>query len=153
MKVYFHLFLTMVLDGGKWSASYPDSFATHWTRGLMGTTAGVGILEKTWISCSCQHSRIPDHPAHSIVTIMTTSQQLWKWWPLRRTHITAIFLYYAKGMFVTLKTGIQSRIGTKGHSNTTFQLACFSWLQHFTIHHILQTAGTATCWLQRFLLL
>lgn len=43
--------------------------------------------------------------------------------------------------------------GTKGHLKTTFQLAYFSWLQHFTIHHFLQTAGTATCWLACFHLL
>lgn len=29
----FHSFLTTVLDGSEWSASYPDSSATHWTRG------------------------------------------------------------------------------------------------------------------------
>jgi len=56
-------------------------------------------------------------------------------------------------MLVTLKIGIQSRTGTKEHSNTTFQLACFRWLGHFTLNHFLQTAGTAICSLACFLLL
>jgi len=117
----------------------------------VGTTAGVGILDDMNLLLPPENSR-PSSPQHShynddikaALKMMATQED---------SYLRATLLYYAKGMFVTLKTGIQCSISIKRHSNTTFQLACFSWLQHFTIHHFLQTAGTATCRLACFLLL
>jgi hypothetical protein len=52
-----HSFLTLVLDGGEWSVSYPYQFtpgeaapSTHCIGGWMGLRAGIDIMEKRKIS-------------------------------------------------------------------------------------------------------
>jgi hypothetical protein len=44
----FYSFITLALDGGEWSASYPAAFipgertpGTHWAGGCMGPRAGL----------------------------------------------------------------------------------------------------------------
>jgi hypothetical protein len=49
-------FLTLALDGGKWSASLPGRFtpSTYWTGGWVGARAGLYAMEKK--SCPCRES-------------------------------------------------------------------------------------------------
>ena len=60
MEVYCHLFLTLELQGGEWSASQPSHFTsaegTHCTHYSLGPTASMNVLEKWKISRPCQDS-------------------------------------------------------------------------------------------------
>jgi hypothetical protein len=57
VKVQLCAFLTLVTDGGKWSASHPSCF-THreevpraqWIEDWMGSRAGLNVVEKRRIS-------------------------------------------------------------------------------------------------------
>jgi len=57
VKVQHHAFLNSVLDGSKWSASFPSHLSsgskphTHQIGGWVAPRAGLGILEKGKISC------------------------------------------------------------------------------------------------------
>jgi hypothetical protein len=51
--VYTHVFLTLALDGGEWSASRPCRFSagerapgTHWIGGWVDPKAGLDNMEK-----------------------------------------------------------------------------------------------------------
>jgi hypothetical protein len=64
-------FFTLVLDGGKWLASYPGCFSpgergpsTHWTGGQMGPRACVDAVENIK-SCLCQEVN-PGHSTRSL---------------------------------------------------------------------------------------
>jgi hypothetical protein len=48
VNVYTHLFLTLALVGGEWSASCPGRFTpcTHWIGGSMNPKAGLDDMEK-----------------------------------------------------------------------------------------------------------
>jgi hypothetical protein len=53
VDVQIHVFLTLALVGGEWSASRPGRFTpeervsgTHWIRGWVGPRAGLGNMEK-----------------------------------------------------------------------------------------------------------
>jgi hypothetical protein len=63
VKVYFHAFLTLALDGGEWFASRPGSFTLRKdlpvTTGWVGIEAGPDILELREIYCRCRESN-PD---------------------------------------------------------------------------------------------
>jgi len=58
VEVELHAFLTLVLDGGKWSASCPGHFTpeerapgTHWIGGWVGPTANLDTVAKGKIPC------------------------------------------------------------------------------------------------------
>jgi hypothetical protein len=48
VDVQFHVFLTMALVGGEWSASRPGRFTpgTHWIGGWVGPRAGLDNVKK-----------------------------------------------------------------------------------------------------------
>jgi hypothetical protein len=77
MEVQFHAVLTLVLDGGEWSASCPSPFTPgergpHYPldRRLGGPRAGLNVVAKRRIFAPCQELN-PSHPACSIITIQT----------------------------------------------------------------------------------
>ena len=47
----------------------------HWMGGWVGPTAGLDDLEKKGKSLGRSRGRTLDHPAHRLVTILTTSLQ------------------------------------------------------------------------------
>jgi hypothetical protein len=54
VDVQTHVFLTLVLIGGKWSASRPGRFTpgTHWIEGWMGSRAGLdNVKKKKYLFC------------------------------------------------------------------------------------------------------
>jgi len=76
--VYRHAFLTLVLNGGGWSASQPSHFTpreracgTHWIGGWVGPRTDLKGLTKRKKShyCHCQELN-PTHSTCSIVCIM-----------------------------------------------------------------------------------
>jgi hypothetical protein len=82
VEVYLHTFLTLVLDGGEWSASRHGSFpqserasGTHWNGRGIGPSAGMEAVAKRNIRCPWWESH-PGHPASSLVTIMTELRRL-----------------------------------------------------------------------------
>jgi len=69
VEVQLQAFLTSALEGFEWSVSRSDRFTcgegvpgTHWTGGWVGTSAGLGAVEKREIPSP---SRDSDHPARS----------------------------------------------------------------------------------------
>jgi hypothetical protein len=53
VEVWIHIFLTLALVGGEWSASHPCRFTpeerapgTHWIGGWVGPRAGLDDVEK-----------------------------------------------------------------------------------------------------------
>jgi hypothetical protein len=53
VDVYIHIFLTLALAGGEWSASRPGCFirrerapGTHWIGGWLGPRTGLDDVEK-----------------------------------------------------------------------------------------------------------
>jgi hypothetical protein len=53
VEIQLHMFLTLALDGGEWSASHPGRFipregapGTQWTGGWVGTGDGLGAVVK-----------------------------------------------------------------------------------------------------------
>jgi hypothetical protein len=59
VEVQLHGFLTLVLDGGEWSASHPGRFTprerapgTHWIGGWVGTRAILDVVVKKKIPSS-----------------------------------------------------------------------------------------------------
>jgi hypothetical protein len=53
VDVYIHIFLTLALVGGEWSASHPSCFTpgerapgTHWTAGWVDPRASLGNMEQ-----------------------------------------------------------------------------------------------------------
>jgi hypothetical protein len=65
-------FLTLALDGGKWSASSLSHFTPRerdpdiqWIGGWLGPRAGLDTMVKRKIPSPCQDSNPPDHQARS----------------------------------------------------------------------------------------
>jgi hypothetical protein len=77
MEAEFHTFLTLVLDGGKWSASHSGPFISRETAPGTQQTATWGGLHsqsehggKEKNLCSCWELN-PGCPVHCLVTILT----------------------------------------------------------------------------------
>jgi hypothetical protein len=70
-------FLTLMLDGGEWSASHSGCFTswektgTHRVGGFVGPRAGLDTVAKREGSCPCWESK-PNHPACKLVTVVTS---------------------------------------------------------------------------------
>jgi hypothetical protein len=76
-EVQLHIFLTSVLDGGKWSVSRPGRFTsreralgTQRTGGWIGPRAVLDSVAKRKIHRPCRESN-PGRPARSLVAILT----------------------------------------------------------------------------------
>jgi hypothetical protein len=74
--------LTLALDEGEWSSSWPGHFTTrerapdtHWIGGWVGPRAGLDTVSKRKIPSPHWESN-PDHPACSLVAILTELSQL-----------------------------------------------------------------------------
>jgi hypothetical protein len=70
--------LTSALDGGEWSASRPSHIATgkrapgiQWIGSWVGPRAGLDTVLERKIPRHPAGTRTPDHPAHSLHTILT----------------------------------------------------------------------------------
>jgi hypothetical protein len=73
VDVYIHIFLTLALVGGKWSASCPGRFTsveraygTHWIGGWMDPRAGLDDMEKRkFLTLPGLELRLLSRPARS----------------------------------------------------------------------------------------
>jgi hypothetical protein len=82
VEIQLHRFLTSVLDGGEWSASRHDHFATrerdpdtHWIGGWVSHRDSLEAVAKKKYLFSCWESNL-DRQARSLVTIKTELPQL-----------------------------------------------------------------------------
>jgi hypothetical protein len=82
------LFLTSILDAGKWSALRPGCFTpeetapgTHWIGGWVGASVGLHAVEESKISCSCRESN-PGRPVRSS-SLCWLSYPGSEWWDMK----------------------------------------------------------------------
>jgi hypothetical protein len=82
VEVQLHAFLTSSLDGGEWSASWPDRFTsmkrvfgTHLIGGWVGPKVGLdaGVKRKKFLPCRGSN---PDRLACNLVTTLTELPRL-----------------------------------------------------------------------------
>jgi hypothetical protein len=111
------LFLTLVLDGGEWSASCPSCFTpcTRWIRGWARPTAGLNAVEKRNISWPC-FELDPSHPAHSpsLYWLSYLSEAI-----PPRPHVSTTwcfinYLYWLYRFYLKYRSSYVAEIGTKG---------------------------------------
>jgi hypothetical protein len=81
VEVVLHTFLTLAIDQGEWSASWPCCFnaqktacGKHHEGHWVGSTAGLHGTEKRKISCPCLE--FEPCPGQSLVIVATVQSQL-----------------------------------------------------------------------------
>jgi hypothetical protein len=107
VEVEFHSFLISAVDGGEWSASYPDRFtprerapSTHWIGGWVGPRAGLDGVAKTKLLFPCRN-RVVQPIAY--VTTLTGLRRL-------------IFGNYVKLLFYLFYTCVKLDLSPEGKS-------------------------------------